>query len=99
MYRGTTPTLTFTLPFSTRNIDNAYVSFAQRGAIVVDKPLSECTLNGNNLIVTLSQEETLSLKSGLSVEIQISVRIGDSVMRSSIMTTTVKRILKDEEIK
>lgn len=99
MLRGTTPTLTFTLPFSASTIDNAYVSFAQYGAVKIDKPFRDCQADGNKLIVKLSQTETLSLRSGTAVEIQISIRIGDNVMRSQIISTTVERILKDVEIK
>lgn len=98
MFRGTTPTLTFTLPFSVVNIDNAYVTFAQSGAVVIDKPLEDLQLDGNTITVTLTQEETLSLRENTSVEMQVSIRDGEKVMRSQILTTTVKRILKDGEI-
>lgn len=98
MYRGTTPTLVFTLPFSTSDIDNAYVTFAQYGTVKIDKQFSACSCNGNDLIVRLTQAETLSLRGGCDVEIQISIRIGDSVMRSQIITTTVDCILREGEI-
>lgn len=62
MYRGSTPTLTFTLPFSTVDIDNAYVTFAQYGTVKIDKPLTACGCDGNKLTVKLTQEETLSLR-------------------------------------
>lgn len=98
MYRGSTPTLTFALPFATEIIDNAYISFAQYGAVKIEKQLDECVCSENNLSVTLSQAETLRLKSGSAVEIQISVRIENKVMRSQIISTSVERILKDGEI-
>ena len=98
MYRGSTPTLTFTLPFSTADIDNAYVTFAQYGTVKIDKPLTVCGCDGNNLTVKLTQEETLSLRCECSVEMQVSVRIGENVMRSQIITTTVERILKETVI-
>lgn len=98
MYRGSTPTLTFTLPFSTVDIDNAYVTFAQYGTVKIDKPLTACGCDGNKLTVKMTQEETLSLRCGCSVEMQVSVRIGENVMRSQIITTTVERILKETVI-
>jgi hypothetical protein len=98
MYRGTTPTLTFTLPFSTENIDNAYITFAQYGTVKIDKPLQDCKCDDNKLVVRLTQEETLSLRCDCAVEMQISIRAGENVMRSQIISTTVERILKDGEI-
>lgn len=98
MYRGTTPELTFTLPFSAEIIDNAYVSFSQYGAIKIDKALTDCRADGEKLIVRLTQAETLSLKSETDVEIQISIRIGDNVMRSQIIRVQVERILKNGAI-
>lgn len=98
MYRGTTPTLTFTLPFPTADIDNAYVTFAQHGTVKIDKPLSACGCDGNKLTVKLTQEETLSLRCDGVVEMQVSARIGENVVRSQIITTTVERILKEAAI-
>lgn len=48
MIRGTTPTLEFILPFDTSLLAEAYVTLAQAGDVVLDKPLSECTLDGND---------------------------------------------------
>ena len=50
------------------------------------------------LIVKLTQEETLRLKGNSAVEIQLSVRVGENVMRSKIMNVTVNRILKEDAI-
>lgn len=98
MYRGTTPTLRFSLPFPATDIDNAYVTFAQYGTVKIDKPLSACTCEGDTLTVRLTQSETLALQCNCNVEMQISVKIGDNIMRSQIITTTVERILKEGEI-
>lgn len=98
MIRGTTPTLEFTLPFSTKDIDNAYVTFAQFGTVKIDKPLSACGCDGNTLTVKLTQQETLSLQCDCSVEIQVSVRVGSDVLRSQIISTTVERVLREGEV-
>lgn len=95
MFRGTTPTFTFTLQFDVSEIDDAFATFAQSGNIVIDKGLSDMEKDGRKLRVKLSQEETLRLKGNSGVEIQLAVRIGSNVMRSKIMTTTVNRILKE----
>lgn len=95
MFRGTTPTFTFTLQFDADEIDEAFATFAQSGNVIIDKSLSDMEKDGRKLRVKLSQEETLRLKGNSGVEIQLAVRIGSNVMRSKIMTTTVNRILKE----
>lgn len=61
MYRGTTPTLRFTLPFDTSTLDAVWVTIAQGGKVIINKEKSDCDLNGNDISVTLTQEETLAL--------------------------------------
>jgi len=98
MIRGTTPTLTFTLPFSTDEIDETYVTFAQHRMTKVEKTLDDCTLNGNKLSVKLTQKDTLAFESDTKVEIQLGIKSGQSVMRSKIITVDAERILKNGEI-
>lgn len=95
MFRGTTPTFTFTLQFDTSVIDEAFATFAQSGTVVIEKSLSDMEKDEKKLRVKLTQEETMRLKGNSGVEIQLAVRIGSNVMRSKIMTTTVNRILKE----
>lgn len=96
MIRGTTPTLEFTLPFDTGELDEAYVSFAQRNEVVLEKTLSECECIGNKMIVRLSQEDTLKLRSDQGTEIQIRARTkGGEALASNIMRVSTERILKD----
>ena len=63
MYRGTTPTLTFTLPFPSSKLTLCNVAFAQEGNVVLEKDLSDCQIGENTLTVQLSEEETLQLES------------------------------------
>ncbi len=98
MFRGTTPTLTFHLQFEADEIDEAYATFVQSNEVKIDKPLSDMRIDGKDLVLTLTQEETLKLKGNSAVEIQLSVRIGNNVMRSKIMNVTVNRILKESAI-
>lgn len=42
--RGTTPTYNFTLPFSTDEISDLYVTFMQNGEVLVEKALADVTL-------------------------------------------------------
>lgn len=42
MYRGTTPTLRFTLPFDTSTLDAVWVTIAPGGKIIINKKKSDC---------------------------------------------------------
>ena len=100
MYRGTTPTLRFTLPqaLDTTHIAALWVTLAQGGAPIVDRDLDNVTLDGHTVLLRLTQPETLLLAEG-KVEIQLAVKTTDDlVYRSKIITTTAQRILRDEVI-
>ena len=96
MVRGTTPTLEFTLPFSTDILAEAYVTLSQNKKVVVDKPLVELERNGNKLSVKLTQAETLLLDSERKTEIQVRVRtLENEALASDIITVNTDRVLKD----
>ena len=96
MYRGTTPTMTFTLPFDTGDITALNLCFVQQGEIVLEKGLMDCVLEEKNLLVSLTEQETLlfGAEKGM-VEMQLRVGCGDIRMASAIMRVPVKKILKD----
>lgn len=96
MYRGTTPTITFNLPFDESRITALNLCFAQQGEIVLEKVLEDCKLEKNALQVGLTEQETLlfDTKKGM-VEMQLRIGCGDSRMVSNIMSLSVERILKD----
>ena len=96
MYRGTTPTITFHLPIDGSSITALNLSFAQKGEIVLEKALSDCTAEGNTLRVTLTEQETLlfDARNGL-VEMQLRVGCGEVRMASNIMRVSIEKILKD----
>lgn len=98
MYRGTTPTHTFTLPFEASQLSEAYITYAQNNQVVIEKTLSECTIDGKNLSVTLTQTETLGLVAISNTEIQIAAKVNGKVLRSNIISVPTERILKDGEI-
>lgn len=99
MIRGTTPKLEFTIPFDTSQLAEAYITISQKGSIVIDKPLSEITCDGNVMILHLTQEETLKLKANSIAEIQIRVRTNTGeALASNIIQVSTERILKDGEI-
>lgn len=72
--RGTTPTLSFNLPFPVNTIASGYVTIQQRGKTAAEKKFNECNCDGNTLSVKLSQEDTLALKSGYGTGIRLVVK-------------------------
>lgn len=99
MTRGTTPTHIFSLPFSAEDITLLNIAYAQRGEIVLEKDLDDCTANDNKLICELSEEDTLLFDSSdTAVEVQLRIGIEDKRLASTIIRTTAERILKDGEL-
>ena len=102
MYRGTTPTLTFTLPFEAATLDVLSIAFAQvvetRGkkpVVVLEKTLGDCELSGNVISLALTEADTLSLDDKQHVEIQLRAAVNGKSMASCIYRVPVERILKD----
>lgn len=97
MYRGTTPTFTFNLPIAADTLTAAAVTFRQAGCADIEKTLEDCIVDGQTLTVTLTEAETLTLRSGTVAPLEIQLRVGASGARmaSQIFTVPVERILKD----
>ena len=96
MYRGTTPTISFTLPVDSSRITALNLCFAQQGEVVLEKNLDACRLEKDTLQVSLTEKETLLFddKKGIA-EMQLRIGCGDTRMVSNIMRLSVERILKD----
>ena len=98
MRRGTTPTLTFTLPVDSSIIECLFITFSQKREIVLEKNINDCEFIDGALQVTLSQKETLSFNVG-SIDIQIRLKTNDgSAMASNIVVVEIRDCLKDGEI-
>ena len=100
MRRGTTPTLVFTVPdiLNPMDFDVLSIAFAQNGEFIFDKRKNDCLIDGQSIILTLTQADTLKLQGDKSVEIQLRAGIGQLRYASKIIKTTVGRILMDGEI-
>ena len=97
MYRGTTPTLTFTLPFEVEQISKISLVFFQSHKLVFEKTKEDFTFEGNNLILKLTEKETLQFNASSNpVEMQFRVLVNGDVIASKIMKVEVKRILCEE---
>ena len=96
MYRGTTPTLQFNLPFSVSNIAVLYITAKQYDVIVLEKDLSDCIVHDTSVTVKLAQEETLKLQPNRRITLQIRCRTHDgTAMASQKFECDVKDILKE----
>lgn len=101
MWRGTTPTLKFNLKFDVSKIDVLWITFKQGKNIIFEKQLPDCQLSyeKNQIIVTLSQSETLMLTADKDLLIQLRVGFTNSKRGvSKLITTYVNDILHDGEI-
>ena len=96
MIRGTTPTITFTLPFDTSDINKVWITFSQQEQEVFTLVRSDCKFYEDTIEVTLTQEQTLKLIPNTFVEIQIRILdYYDSAMASDVIVEPMDRILKE----
>lgn len=104
MIRGTTPKHIFTLPdcMLDASFDALYITYQQRGMTVLEKTLDDAERNGTEIVVRLTQAETLQFTKGSIVEpvyIQIRAKTVDGdALASDIIKIPVEQILKDGEI-
>lgn len=96
MRRGSTQTLTLNTGIDCTNLDKLDVSFAQRNKVILSKTLSDCTVDGTNIIVYLSEEDTLKFSSKNNpVQIQMRFGIGNERFASGIKYINIEGVLKD----
>lgn len=99
MIRGTTPTHIFRLPFSVLAIQDVRVIYAQRDEQILVKETADCTLEGNRISVTLTQEDTFKFDHSKCVQIQVRVSTaGGQALASQIKLIDVDKCLDDEVI-
>lgn len=96
MYRATTPTHTFNVPFETEFIDALIITYQQKGKTIVEKTKDDVTFDEKKIIVTLTQEETNMFDKGDTAKVQLRVKIADRVQASNIITLRVNNVLNDE---
>ena len=74
MIRGTTPTHVFTIPFDASLLSSARVVYKQGNKEILRKETEAFKMEGFQLSVTLTQEETLLFDDKASVKFQLRVR-------------------------
>ena len=101
MRRGTTPTLKFTTPYAASLIQGGFVTFVQRGSIVIEKSLSDksVTISDQMISVELTQSETLLLTTADRCKAQVRVILSTGKRAASnVVEIPVCEILKEGEI-
>lgn len=97
MIRGSTPTHIFEIPFDTSNIADLRVIYSQNGREIVSKRPAECTLDGQVITVTLTQEDTLKFDCSQMVKIQLKIlSTNGRALLSDVMLKDVDECLSDE---
>ena len=99
--RGTTPTITMTLPntYDVSTADTAYLSFGQGQNDIFDIPLNRLVfLSGYKIEATLTQAETLKLLSEAMVSIQLRWKKSGLAYATKKVKMDVDGIIKDGEI-
>ena len=87
MRQGTTPTHTFKLdPAMVPLIDKVRITYAQFGEKILQRDTSSCKIEDGQIVVKLTQEETLQFIDGHPVHIQghIVTLAGDSFVSNII---------------
>ena len=97
MYRATTPTHTFILPFDyAQMVNKCLVTYSQGGRIVLEKTQDDISATGNTITIKLTQEETKKFSAYLRCNIQIRIitSAGDSIV-SEELYVSVLDVLND----
>lgn len=98
MYRASTPTFIFELPFALSTVQECLITFAQDEDTVIEKSLEDCDYEGSTIRLTLTQEDTLEFEEGkASVQLNVMTKTGQR-LPSVTQTFKVLENLHDEVI-
>ena len=102
MYRATTPTHTFTLPIDTSTLSEILVSYKQ-GPVTLDKHYQDSTLpsgmtlDGEKVIVKLTQDETKLFRPNAQADVQVRVlTVSGDAHASKRFGITINSVINDE---
>ena len=86
---GCTEDHRFLVPYAAEEVSSLFVTYQQSGVTVLEKTLSDCTIEDGQLVVTLNREETLQLQQLAAVRMQISGVLMDGTDFISDVVRTV----------
>ncbi len=93
MYRGTNPILVINFSCDASRITKFRVTFVQGKEIVLEKTLSDCTIEDNKIKLQLTEAETFNFKVGV-LKMQAKVQMEDgSISYSNVKEIAVKDVL------
>lgn len=96
MIRGTTPIISFVLPFDPAECERLWFTVSQRGVELFNKELPDMAIDGQKISVKLTQNDTLRLNASQKVEIQVRIRTkGGDALASQIVKTEATEILRN----
>lgn len=97
MFRGTTPTHVFELPMDMSMVKRLQIIYAQNDKKLFTKELSDCTVEGPVVSVTLNQEETFKFDCRHAVQIQLrTLDMAGHALCSDVMPVSVEKCLSEE---
>ena len=97
--RGTTPTHIFTLPFEKEKLADLRITYLQGKDKIFTKLKKDVEINGSDISLTLTQEETLLFKEGTNALIQLKIKTtDDQVLNSDIIEMRIDKSLDNEVI-
>ena len=97
--RGSTPIHVFTLPFSIEEVADLRIVYKQSKNKVLSREKKDVNIQGNDVVLTLTQEDTFLFNESDNVEVQLKVKtINDQVFNSDIMEMKITKALDDEVI-
>ena len=96
MRRGSTPTHIFTLSLAAEMIAKVRVLYSQDGKLLFRKEGDQVAIDGQKVIVDLTQEDTLLFKAGKAeIQLRVNTPHGKSIP-SQIYSVPVERLLENE---
>lgn len=98
--RGTTPTITVNIRsnIDLTSVSAIWVYIYQQGSIVINKELSQVTINPTTKKITiiLSQEDTLALRANTGALFQIRLLLNDNIaLATPAVNVLIKEVYKD----
>ena len=92
MYRGTTPTHTFDIPFLSTELSELTISYLQDGKVVLQKSLEDCIVEDYVVKVTLTKADTCEFKHTFPVMVQLQITTtGGKTYVDNVSTFNAKR--------
>lgn len=97
LIRGTSPKLTFTLPFPAADLTEFNLIIADAFSVrhLVEKNLSDCSAEESAITLTLSQADTLALPCGI-VLAQVRLLLSNRAMSTRVFRFRVADTLNEE---